>query len=90
MQTRKSNNLFTSFKHTRVNFHPEHQNTPKAYSVTIKEGMALPTLFDSDAYYWREAGRFKTYDEAYEFANSRGDKVIYEGIYENGNRKGMM
>lgn len=49
-------------------------------------------VFQKDSFLdnWREVGRFKTIDEAEEYALSRGESVNYRGIYEDGKKKGMM
>ncbi len=60
----------------KVEYYPDKKETEK-YHVMIK---------DSFISGWREVGAFKTADEADEFALSRGEKMIYEGIYNNGVR----
>lgn len=64
----------------RIKYHKDHKGTDKAFSVQIKEKVTAMTLFDPDAYKYREVGRFKTLDEAEEYLLSRGNSVNYHGI----------
>lgn len=64
----------------RVNYIKKDKNQEPYHLEKKEEGFFEP---------WIWIGKFKTLKEAEEFGKSRAEHIIYEGIYENGNRVGM-
>jgi hypothetical protein len=71
--------LFTDNVYTKVEYVPNNI-AGNRFHVYKRIGR-----FDT----WTKIDERKTLDEAEELAKSRGDKVVYMGVYENGKKKGV-
>jgi hypothetical protein len=71
--------LFKDVQYVKVEYVKNDYNNEK-FHVYRKDGN-----FSS----WKHSYAYKTLAEAEEFAKSRGDSVVYMGVFENGSRKGM-